>query len=66
MVTQHFALVRPMTVTENVVLGATDGARVRLDVAAQKVAEAAERFGIGQIRRRASIFPSVSSSASRS
>ena len=46
MVTQHFALVRPMTVTENVVLGATDGARVRLDVAAQKVAEAAERFGI--------------------
>ena len=27
MVTQHFALVRPMTVTENVVLGATDGAR---------------------------------------
>ena len=46
MVTQHFALVRPMTVTENVVLGATDGARVRLDVAAQKVADAAERFGI--------------------
>jgi general nucleoside transport system ATP-binding protein len=46
MVTQHFALVRPMTVTENVVLGATDGARVRLDVAARKVAEAAERFGI--------------------
>ena len=46
MVTQHFALVRPMTVTENVVLGATDGARVRLDVAARKVADAAERFGI--------------------
>jgi general nucleoside transport system ATP-binding protein len=46
MVTQHFALVRPMTVTENVVLGATEGARVRLDVAAQKVAEAADRFGI--------------------
>ena len=27
MVTQHFALVRPMTVAENLVLGATDGAR---------------------------------------
>ena len=36
MVTQHFALVRPMSVTENVVLGATDGARVRLDLAARK------------------------------
>jgi general nucleoside transport system ATP-binding protein len=46
MVTQHFALVKPMTVTENVVLGATEGARVRLDVAARKVADAAERFGI--------------------
>ena len=46
MVTQHFALVRPMTVAENVVLGATDGVRVQLDVAARKVAEAAERFGI--------------------
>jgi general nucleoside transport system ATP-binding protein len=46
MVTQHFALVKPMTVTENVVLGATGGARVRLDVAATKVADAAERFGI--------------------
>src|SRR5262245_32096178 len=46
MVTQHFALVRPMTVTENVVLGATDGARVRLDVAERKVADAADRFGI--------------------
>jgi general nucleoside transport system ATP-binding protein len=46
MVTQHFALVKPMTVTENVVLGATDGVHVKLDVAARKVAEAAERFGI--------------------
>lgn len=46
MVTQHFALVKPMTVAENVVLGATDGVRVRLDVAARDVAEAAERFGI--------------------
>ncbi len=46
MVTQHFALVKPMTVAENVVLGATGGVRVRLDVAARRVAEAAERFGI--------------------
>ena len=46
MVTQHFALVKPLTVTENVILGATDGVRVRLDAAAHKVAEAAERFGI--------------------
>jgi ABC-type uncharacterized transport system ATPase subunit len=46
MVTQHFALVRPMTVAENVVLGATGGVRVRLDAAAAKVAAAAERFGV--------------------
>ncbi|MEP6892541.1 MAG: ABC transporter ATP-binding protein [Gaiellaceae bacterium] len=46
MVTQHFALVKPLTVTENVVLGATDGIRVKLDAAARKVGEAAERFGI--------------------
>ncbi len=46
MVTQHFALVRPMTVTENIVLGRTDGLRVQLEVAQAKVAAAAERFGI--------------------
>jgi ABC-type uncharacterized transport system ATPase subunit len=46
MVTQHFALVKPMTVAENVILGATGGVRVKLDDAARKVAEAAERFGI--------------------
>jgi general nucleoside transport system ATP-binding protein len=46
MVTQHFALVRPMTVAENVVLGATGGVRVRLDAAAARVAAAAERFGV--------------------
>ena len=46
MVTQHFALVRPMTVAENVILGATEGVRVRHSAAAAKVAEAAERFGI--------------------
>ncbi len=46
MVTQHFALVKPLTVTENVVLGATVGVRVRLEAAARRVGEAAERFGV--------------------
>jgi len=46
MVTQHFALVRPMTVAENVVLGRTEGVRVQLPAAQAKVAAAAERFGI--------------------
>lgn len=46
MVTQHFALVKPMTVAENVVLGRTGGLRVRLAEAEESVAAAAERFGI--------------------
>ena len=46
MVTQHFALVPPMTVTENVILGTTDGLRLNLKAAHQKVAAAAERFGL--------------------
>ena len=46
MVTQHFALVRPMTVAENVVLGRTEGVRVQLPAAQARVAAAAERFGI--------------------
>jgi len=46
MVTQHFALVRPLTVTENVVLGTTRGIRVGLAAAAKRVGEAAERFGL--------------------
>jgi general nucleoside transport system ATP-binding protein len=44
MVTQHFALVGPMTVAENVVLGNTSGFRVDLEDAAGRAAEAAERF----------------------
>jgi general nucleoside transport system ATP-binding protein len=44
MVTQHFALVGPMTVAENVVLGNTSGFRVDLHEAATRAAEAAERF----------------------
>jgi simple sugar transport system ATP-binding protein len=46
MVTQHFALVLPLTVTENVVLGYTEGVRLNLDEAHRQVAAAAERFGI--------------------
>ncbi|MGB0387474.1 MAG: ABC transporter ATP-binding protein [Ardenticatenaceae bacterium] len=46
MVTQHFALVPPLTVTENVILGYTGGFRLDLDSAHQKVAQAAQRFGI--------------------
>ena len=67
MVTQHFALVRPMTVTENVVLGATT-ARVSASTSPRRRwPRPPSASGSGQIRRRAStVFPSVSSSASRS
>jgi simple sugar transport system ATP-binding protein len=46
MVTQHFALVSPLTVTENIVLGYTDGFRLNLDQAHEKVAAASKQFGI--------------------
>ncbi len=46
MVTQHFALVLPLTVTENVVLGYTGGVRLNLEEAHHRVGAAAERFGI--------------------
>jgi len=46
MVTQHFALVSPLTVTENVILGYTDSFRLNMPAAHQKVAAAAEKFGI--------------------
>lgn len=46
MVTQHFALVKPMTVTENIILGRTGGAILDLDRAEGLVEEAADRFGI--------------------
>lgn len=47
MVTQHFSLVRPMTVAENVALGRSGAIRVDLRAAAREVEEAADRFGIG-------------------
>ncbi|MDZ4159108.1 MAG: ABC transporter ATP-binding protein [Anaerolineaceae bacterium] len=46
MVTQHFTLVPPLTVAENVVLGSVDSFRVNPKEIQRQVAEAAERFGI--------------------
>ena len=46
MVTQHFSLVQPMSVTENVILGRASGARLDLVAARRSVEEAADRFGI--------------------
>ena len=46
MVTQHFSLVEPMTVAENVMLGREGGFRLDYDDARKLVAEASERVGI--------------------
>jgi len=46
MVTQHFSLVEPMTVAENVMLGAEGGFRLDLAAARELVAQASERVGI--------------------
>jgi simple sugar transport system ATP-binding protein len=46
MVTQHFALVPPLTVAENVVLGYTEGLRLNRASIEQRVAESAARFGL--------------------
>ena len=46
MVTQHFALVEPMTVAENVMLGHEGGFRLDREQARRLVAEASERVGI--------------------
>lgn len=46
MVNQHFALVPPMTVTENVILGYDRRIRLDLKSAQQQVAAAAERVGL--------------------
>lgn len=46
MVTQHFALALPMTVTENIIVGATSTWGLDLRAAQTEVAAAAERFGI--------------------
>jgi simple sugar transport system ATP-binding protein len=46
MVTQHFALVRPMSVAENLALGRSRGLALDLAEARRDVARASERFGI--------------------
>ena len=46
MVTQHFALVRPMSVAENLALGRSRGLALDLGEAARRAAHASERFGI--------------------
>jgi simple sugar transport system ATP-binding protein len=46
MVTQHFTLVPPMTVAENVALGYTRGFNLNMKTLRQDVASAADRFGI--------------------
>ena len=46
MVTQHFALVRPMSVAENLALGRSRGMRLDIGQAETAVADASRRFGI--------------------
>ena len=46
MVTQHFALVRPMTVAENLALGRSSGLGLDLEDARRRASGASERFGI--------------------
>jgi simple sugar transport system ATP-binding protein len=46
MVTQHFALVRPMTVAENLLLGRSTDLRLDLGEARRRAADASGRFGI--------------------
>lgn len=46
MVTQHFTLVMPLTVTENMALSDKGGIRLDLKLAQQQVKQAAEQYGI--------------------
>jgi general nucleoside transport system ATP-binding protein len=54
MVSQHFALAPPLTVTENVILGTTHGMRLNIEQAHREVQAASERFGV-QVEPRAVI-----------
>jgi general nucleoside transport system ATP-binding protein len=46
MVSQHFALVPPLTVTENLILGMTRGTRLNLEQAHEAVSAVATQYGI--------------------
>ncbi len=46
MVSQHFTLVPPLSVAENIVLGFNPGVRMNPQVIEKKVKEASERFGV--------------------
>jgi simple sugar transport system ATP-binding protein len=46
MVSQHFALASPLTVTENVILGTTHGIRMNMEQANREVQAASARFGV--------------------
>ena len=46
MVSQHFTLVPPLSVAENVMLGQAEGFRLKPQAIERKVGEAAQRFGI--------------------
>ena len=52
MVTQHYSLVAPMTVAENIALGDEGGFRLDLAAARARVAEASERVGIAVLPER--------------
>ena len=54
MVSQHFALALPLTVTENIILGTTRGLRLNMEQAHQEVQAASDRFGV-QVEPRAAI-----------
>ncbi len=46
MVSQHFALAAPLTVTENIILGTTSGLNLNMDHAERSVQAASTRYGI--------------------
>jgi simple sugar transport system ATP-binding protein len=54
MVSQHFALVPPLTVTENLILGMTSGMRLNLEQAHEAAGAAAAQYGF-QVEPRALI-----------
>jgi general nucleoside transport system ATP-binding protein len=46
MVSQHFALASPLSVTENIILGTTQGLRMNMEKAHREVQAAAEKYGV--------------------